>query len=58
MTRFTRFLISMLSKRPDVTVTIQINAPQRADRIDYLEDCYELNPTFDIDRSVHGNSAP
>lgn len=58
MTRFTRFRIWILSKRPDVTVSIQIKTPQRADRIDYLEDCYELNPTFDIDRSVHGNSAP
>lgn len=46
MTIFTRLLIWLLSKRPDVTVTIQINAPDRADRIDYLEDCYELNPTF------------
>ena len=56
MTRLTRLLVWLLSKRPDVAVQIQVDAPQRVDRIDYLEDCYELNPAFDLDRPFHGGS--
>jgi hypothetical protein len=46
MTRLTRLLLWLLSMRPDVNIEVQVRLSQRTDRIDYLEDCYGLNPTF------------
>jgi hypothetical protein len=32
--------------------------PEGAGRIDYLEDCYGLDATIPLDRSVHGEAPP
>lgn len=47
MTRTTRLLLWLLSMRSDVVLNIHIQEdPQPRSAVDYLEDCYELNPAF------------
>jgi len=50
MTLTTRFLLWLLSMRSDVILNVhtQDEMPPRS-AVDYLEDCYELNPAFYYD---------
>jgi len=47
MTRTTRLLLWLLSMRSDVVLNIHTQEdPQPRSAVDYLEDCYELDPAF------------
>jgi len=57
MTRLTRLLLWLLSKRPDVYIDLdsfQDESDEDLDFIDYLEMCYGLDPAFHGDGSLHG----
>jgi hypothetical protein len=61
MTWFTRFLLFLLSRRPDVNVAVTYLESEYADDIDavdFLEWCYELDSAIDFDRSFYGEDPP
>lgn len=61
MTRITRLLLWLLSKRPDVYIDLDAFEEEPdggLDAIEYLEMCYELDPAVYGDRSLHGEDSP
>lgn len=57
MTWFTRFLVYLLSRRPDVNVAVtylESDWSEDMDTVDYLEWCYDLDPAFHHHRSFYG----
>jgi len=57
MTWFTRLLVYLLSRRPDVNVAVtylESDWSEDMDAVDYLEWCYDLDPTFHHHRSFYG----
>lgn len=62
MTRLTRLLLWLLSKRPDVHVDLdafdQEEPDDGLDAVDYLEMCYGLDPAFNRNGSIHGENPP
>lgn len=62
MTRITRLLLWLLSKRPDVSIDLDAFDEEEPDggldAVDYLEMCYGLDPAFHGDRSVYGEDSP
>jgi hypothetical protein len=61
MTRLTRLLLWLLSKRPDVFIDLDSFEEEPdggLDALDYLEMCYGLDPAFTGDRPFHGEDSP
>lgn len=57
MTWFTRFLLFLLSRRPDVNVAVtylESDWSDDVDAVDFLEWCYELDPAFHHHRPFYG----
>lgn len=56
MTWFTRLLVYLLSRRPDVNVAVNYIADDTdyEETVDYLEWCYDLDPAFHHHRSFYG----
>ncbi len=57
MTWFTRLLVYLLSRRPDVNVAVtylESDWSEDMDAVDYLEWCYDLDPAFHHHRSFYG----
>ena len=60
MTRLTRLLLWLLSKRPDVYIDLDQFEDQPLedlDALDYLEFCYELDPAGHGNGSLHGENS-
>lgn len=61
MTRITRLLLWLLSRRSDVYIDLDAfeDEPDSGlDAIEYLEMCYGLDPAFNGNGSVHGEDPP
>lgn len=62
MTRITRLLLWLLSKRPDVYIDLDAfddeDPDGGLDAVDYLEMCYGLDPAFHGNGSVYGEDSP
>jgi hypothetical protein len=60
MTRLTRLLLWLLSKRPDVYIDLDSFEEEPdggLDALDYLEMCYGLDPAIHGDGSVYGEDS-
>jgi len=61
MTWFTRLLLFLLSRRPDVNVAVNFidsDDTEDMETVDYLQWCYDLDPAVDFDRSFYGEDPP